>query len=695
MKKKILSAILITALIASVSSCGSGSSAATAPSTAAGDRAVFEGAGEKSEGGEAPVTTVAPSFAEDYDASDYGYDESFDVESAEAGDDSMDSRGDQRRAGLLSGGEWRDNSNFVFWTKLFEQHEDWNDAENEWHLTTRQRVFVRVKDANGAPAAGMTVKLTESGSKTIVWEAVTDSRGEAFLFCGIDTVRSNSVTPDEIVVENADGRAVVTPLTKEMRSSYSAIEIAVPESSSMRTELDLMLMIDTTGSMGDELKYLQTELNDVINRVENATNADVQLSVNFYRDAGDDYVVRDYGFTSNISIALDHLKDQRSSGGGDYPEAVISALDNGINAHQWRDKSEKIMLLVLDAPPHKDEALVSLKPLIQQAAKLGIRIIPVASSGVDTYTEFLCRCMAMATGGTYTFLTDDSGIGNSHLEPTIGAYTVEKLNDMLVRLISDYFSQEPRSYAEPYYNEQEQGNENENENVNEQIKSLLDDGRIIYPANYTITSDYFSDDDAYTSGIIHNEDELRAFYEKYGKDFSEYDDEIDFSEYMFAYMMDLLSSGSITVDESKGVYCTINGDVPEFFYTLDIPEVGTTDIKTLILSALIPVSGNGEPTSMTAAVTTAAAVVEEDWTARMEKVDEAISSVLEDASDLTLKERAEAMTTLLESLADSGLVVRKSIYYDGDDLVSFEYDIGGGETVLGGVSLTEHDTMMN
>ncbi|MDE7233584.1 MAG: hypothetical protein K2N29_00810, partial [Ruminiclostridium sp.] len=62
------------------------------------------------------------------------------------------------------------------------------------------------------------------------------------------------------------------------------------------------------------------------------------------------------------------------------------------------------------------------------------------SSGVDTETEFLCRSFAAATGGTYTFLTDHSGIGGSHHEPTIGYYQVEKLNDMLVRIIEGYLS---------------------------------------------------------------------------------------------------------------------------------------------------------------------------------------------------------------------------------------------------------------
>ena len=45
------------------------------------------------------------------------------------------------------------------------------------------------------------------------------------------------------------------------------------------------------------------------------------------------------------------------------------------------------------------------------------------------------RTFVLLTNGTYTFLTDDSGIGNSHIKPTIDSYEVEKLNDLLLRLI--------------------------------------------------------------------------------------------------------------------------------------------------------------------------------------------------------------------------------------------------------------------
>jgi hypothetical protein len=46
--------------------------------------------------------------------------------------------------------------------------------------------------------------------------------------------------------------------------------------------------------------------------------------------------------------------------------------------------------------------------------------------------------MALATNGTYAFLTNHSGIGNNHTAPSTDTYKVEKLNDLLVRIINQF-----------------------------------------------------------------------------------------------------------------------------------------------------------------------------------------------------------------------------------------------------------------
>ena len=396
----------------------------------------------------------------------------------------------QARAGLLTGGEWRDNDNFSFWRSLFGQREDWKSVSENWSIDTLSRIAVNVT-GDGSGLSGCTVKLM--GGSEVLWTAVTDSRGDAYLFPGI--TKEEAPQPEKIIVERNGKTAAEKELDPGFRQNGNeklTIDIS-GEKNVPKLSLDLMFMIDTTGSMDDELSYIQKELEDVIKRVAETTNVSIDLSVNFYRDYGDDYVVRSFEFDSDIQKVLKILAEQEADGGGDFPEAVPDALDNAVNSHQWRKDSEKLMFFVLDAPPHMSDA-AKLPSLIKKAAEKGIHIIPVVSSGSDTDTEFLCRSMAVATGGTYTFLTDDSGIGGSHLEPTVGKYSVEKLNDMIVRIIADYFSVEAR---EP--------------------QQLPDRGtQSAYRTAYSITSGYYSKD-MYTTVYIADRNDLDEFFESYGR----------------------------------------------------------------------------------------------------------------------------------------------------------------------------------
>lgn len=54
------------------------------------------------------------------------------------------------------------------------------------------------------------------------------------------------------------------------------------------------------------------------------------------------------------------------------------------------------------------------------------------SSGANKPLEFMLRPLVMATNGTYTFLTAHSGIGGDKIEPTIGSYEVEYLNELIL-----------------------------------------------------------------------------------------------------------------------------------------------------------------------------------------------------------------------------------------------------------------------
>lgn len=82
--------------------------------------------------------------------------------------------------------------------------------------------------------------------------------------------------------------------------------------------------------------------------------------------------------------------------------------------------------------------LERLHEITAKAALSGIRIIPVACSGVDKSTEYILRSVALATNGTYVFLTDHSGVGDKHIEPTTDKYDVELMNALFLRLIDQF-----------------------------------------------------------------------------------------------------------------------------------------------------------------------------------------------------------------------------------------------------------------
>ncbi len=328
------------------------------------------------------------------------------------------------QAGLLTGGEWNDNENWHDWVSLYQSHEGWNEYRDLWRISFDHRISVKVTTDDGTPVEGATVLTDE-------FAAVTDNNGMAYLFYDKEDA------PEYVTVNYMDMETKLDGISGDTELECSLGNLAL----SNEKYLDLMLMVDTTGSMSDELMYLQEELRDMVERVadENA-NLPIRVSVNFYRDEGDDYIVRSYPFTFELDNAVGSIMEQQAMGGGDTPEAVHTALDVAVNEHDWDENAVKLMFLVLDAPPHEDAQIVDeTNKLIAMAAAQGIRIIPVASSGIDKATEYLLRTMAFTTGGTYTFLTDDSGIGGSHIEPTIGDYQVEKLNDMMVRIINEYF----------------------------------------------------------------------------------------------------------------------------------------------------------------------------------------------------------------------------------------------------------------
>ncbi|MBS2013082.1 MAG: VWA domain-containing protein [Deltaproteobacteria bacterium] len=198
--------------------------------------------------------------------------------------------------------------------------------------------------------------------------------------------------------------------------------------------LDVGVVFDTTGSMGDELRYLQTEMDSIASTINGKfPGAQPRFGLVVYRDKNDAYTTQTYDF-SDLATFKARLNEQGAAGGGDIPEAVPEGLAAGV-ALSWRSDPSvaRLMFFVADAPQHAGEE-GKVRSALEGAVQKGVKIFPVAASGTSPSAELTMRSAAQYTGGRYIFLTDDSGVGNPHAEPHIPCYNVTRLDKAIVRM---------------------------------------------------------------------------------------------------------------------------------------------------------------------------------------------------------------------------------------------------------------------
>lgn len=347
------------------------------------------------------------------------------------------------QAGQITASAWSDNENFDYWKDLITKSNNASEQEKHYLASTYEafnnkapglivnNMYKIVLTSNGTPLNNAKVTVKSASNK--LFSGVTNAAGTLYVFLDqlYDTnvtleISYNGQTHEELINTLEDVTTIDIP-------SFSLTNIEV---------LDLALVIDTTGSMSDELNYLKKELQNVLETIsETNKNIKIRLALVFYRDNGDRYVTKEFDFTSDLATQYKNLNAEIATGGGDTPEAVHDSLTSALNL-SWSEQSTKILIDVCDAPPHSNsQILQSVVASTIAFAEKGIRVVPVICSGSDYLTELVFRQAALYTGGTYTYITDHSGIGNSHTDPaTPSDVVVEYLNKLLIRLITEYIT---------------------------------------------------------------------------------------------------------------------------------------------------------------------------------------------------------------------------------------------------------------
>lgn len=133
---------------------------------------------------------------------------------------------------------------------------------------------------------------------------------------------------------------------------------AIIQSMGRKDVVDIVLAIDTTGSMKDDLDSLRKVwVPRLLDQLQDF--GDVRFGLLLYRDYHDGYIfeglpVKVFNFTSSQDELKDYLDSVKIRGneGGDIPEAVYEALYASLRYYEWREEAEKKIILIGDAGPH-------------------------------------------------------------------------------------------------------------------------------------------------------------------------------------------------------------------------------------------------------------------------------------------------------------------------------------------------------
>ncbi|MBN1648116.1 MAG: VWA domain-containing protein [Spirochaetales bacterium] len=137
--------------------------------------------------------------------------------------------------------------------------------------------------------------------------------------------------------------------------------------------LDLVLALDTTQSMENDIPYLQQSLVPLMREFSGKFET-IRIGMMLYRDYFEEYVTRIIPFQITFEDVQEKLDTIKVFGGRDIPEAVYEALYESIHNFAWYAE-EKAIVLIGDAPPHPlPRGKITKEMVLDDSAKYGISI---------------------------------------------------------------------------------------------------------------------------------------------------------------------------------------------------------------------------------------------------------------------------------------------------------------------------------
>ena len=204
------------------------------------------------------------------------------------------------------------------------------------------------------------------------------------------------------------------------------------ETAETAVPLDIALVVDTTGSMANELANLQAALPELaasLASLPEATN--LRLGLVTYGDQSKQDAIQLFEFTEDRLGFAENVTSLAAVGGGDYPEALADGLNRAISSLNWRTDARQMLILIADAPPQPGSDFAAIS---QQAAAQNITIFTIGSDGLDANGAAIFAQIAQTTNGRFFYITNSPDTSPSE---ATAVYTTTQFATALLDIVQE------------------------------------------------------------------------------------------------------------------------------------------------------------------------------------------------------------------------------------------------------------------
>jgi Mg-chelatase subunit ChlD/PBP1b-binding outer membrane lipoprotein LpoB len=354
----------------------------------------------------------------------------------------------------LKAGYSDDNRQFNYFVNFLEEY----NSVPHLNLDISERIIINVKDSNDLSIPNADVLIKSGGN--VITQGTTLADGSFRFF---PSLFSRDLKSFEVQVEDfSSGKKTGDQFSREGRREIDLV-INTKRDLEEHIPLDILFILDTTGSMGEEIQRLKATIQLIhLNLSSLSTKPHLRFGLVLYKDDGDEeYRTQIVHLTDDLDRFQKELNMVEAYGGGDTPEDLQAALEDSMKKIRWNKDGIRLAFIITDAPPHLDYGQeYDYAQASVEAKERGIKIHSVGTGGLPLDGEYILRQISQFTSGRYIFLTygeqgeSEGGSAGSVSHHTGANFQTDKLEAIIIRFAKEelsYLSDKPLEADDPFF----------------------------------------------------------------------------------------------------------------------------------------------------------------------------------------------------------------------------------------------------